>query len=854
MLKRCLQVLVVLLAVGLGLAVSLPWVVAYPPGRAVVVSLASRLIGYRVEVSSIELGSGWQLRLRDLRVSDTEGQAVFAARELDVDFPPTALLAGRVGIVRVSAFRIMPRRGVTRDGAGARFASLPRLPFDELRASDGELILADYAGLSIGLAEIRVRPGLRGQGVVANLELSAEGEPLRQRVELSASLLLGVDADRAELDCDLKLAPLVSPVRLQGTLYGVASGRIPRLDLSLGWADESLGNVAAVFFDDPQLKRLAGSVELEARLRGELASPKVSATLSLTGFELSVGSMSFAGNAHLPVHYEDGELSGGALTLSDLRLAYADVEMKVVRVAASATLEVPAELPRLRLEHLVLEGIDGHDRDYSRVVQGLSLDGRLSLVTSERGQEFSLELKSASGELLWHSFYLDLKEFGSALTIDGVVGRGGLLIERGELDLAGIGRLEGRAELGSGARLSSAKLSFTIASLERAYRLFVAQALEAQHPSLAAVSLAGRASGRLRAMLASGGGLLLDGHISLDANELVAAGGRLRLHDLALRLPVKIGGRAGGDGHAESVAGSIAVGGGKLAELELPRLQIPLHIDRDRIEAAGALAFELAEGRVRIGSLGLYQLSGSRRRLSAAFEAEELDAAMLLAAAGLPVFNGTVSAEFPAIEVSGSAVESHGEVTAGLFGGQIIGRDFRLEQLDTPVPALFMDVEARAIDLARVTAATSLGEISGRASAAIAGLEIVAGEPVAFDAWVKTVPARGVSQRISVTALEQLQILGGAGANPLTSGLLSFFDAYRYATMGFSCSLRNDRFVLEGVQSKQGRDYLVVGSLLPPTVNVISHNQVIGFSQMVERLARIAEVGGPVAARDEGLR
>jgi hypothetical protein len=32
--------------------------------------------------------------------------------------------------------------------------------------------------------------------------------------------------------------------------------------------------------------------------------------------------------------------------------------------------------------------------------------------------------------------------------------------------------------------------------------------------------------------------------------------------------------------------------------------------------------------------------------------------------------------------------------------------------------------------------------------------------------------------------------------------------------------------------------------LLPPTVNVISHNQEIAFSEMVERLKRITAVGG----------
>jgi hypothetical protein len=137
-----------------------------------------------------------------------------------------------------------------------------------------------------------------------------------------------------------------------------------------------------------------------------------------------------------------------------------------------------------------------------------------------------------------------------------------------------------------------------------------------------------------------------------------------------------------------------------------------------------------------------------------------------------------------------------------------------------------------------------VGYVSGIGRAKVDDLEISAGQPVHFDADFETVPTRGVPQRVSVAAIQQLTILGGAEANPLTRGVLDLFDEYRYAKMGFRCSLRNDRFILHGVAEREGKDFLVVGTLLPPTVNVISHNQEIAFSEMVERLKRITAVGG----------
>jgi hypothetical protein len=41
------------------------------------------------------------------------------------------------------------------------------------------------------------------------------------------------------------------------------------------------------------------------------------------------------------------------------------------------------------------------------------------------------------------------------------------------------------------------------------------------------------------------------------------------------------------------------------------------------------------------------------------------------------------------------------------------------------------------------------------------------------------------------------------------------------------------------LRTRDGQEYLVVGTLIPPTVNVISHTQEIAFSELVSRLERI---------------
>ncbi|HSQ12759.1 MAG TPA: hypothetical protein VLM90_07065, partial [Candidatus Deferrimicrobium sp.] len=79
----------------------------------------------------------------------------------------------------------------------------------------------------------------------------------------------------------------------------------------------------------------------------------------------------------------------------------------------------------------------------------------------------------------------------------------------------------------------------------------------------------------------------------------------------------------------------------------------------------------------------------------------------------------------------------------------------------------------------------------------------------------------------------------GQEAGSLYGGLASLFDSFRYSKLGFKASLRNDRLTLQGVESQGGKELLVVGSLLPPTVNIVSHTQTIAFSELVRRLERI---------------
>jgi hypothetical protein len=165
--------------------------------------------------------------------------------------------------------------------------------------------------------------------------------------------------------------------------------------------------------------------------------------------------------------------------------------------------------------------------------------------------------------------------------------------------------------------------------------------------------------------------------------------------------------------------------------------------------------------------------------------------------------------------------------------------------LFSPVPALELDARFEDISLGALTAAVEVGRVSGVVAGTVDDLVIVRGQPVSMKVRVATTRKSGVKQTISVKALDQISILGGSESNALSRGIIGLFDRYRYEKMGFTSSLENDRFILHGIERTGGKDLLVVGSLLPPTVNVVSHSQVIAFSEMVRRLSRVRESGAP---------
>jgi hypothetical protein len=487
--------------------------------------------------------------------------------------------------------------------------------------------------------------------------------------------------------------------------------------------------------------------------------------------------------------------------------------------------------------HLAADGVKGHNEDQSRAIQGVKADGTLELSLGADGRTIArLELGAPAGEALWDRFYVDLSGHVPHLRLEASRADGAVRIEKADLTIGGLATLVASGTYepsGEGQRLEA---QVGVPDLAPLYRLALQEPFRDSHPSLSDVAVAGTLQAQVD--LQTGARTRATGVLHVSGGR-VEGGSSLQVRDLSVELPFLIG--AGG---AKRKEGYVRAGEVALAGAGVEGLRLDLVAEPDAISLAHPTRLELLGGTVDLNHFSASDLAAVDRRATMGVSLHGLDLRRLSQALGMPPLTGTISGAVPAVTIANGNVRSNGEIAVKAFDGVIRIRDLHFDQVLSPVPELALDASFEGISLGRLTAALEVGHVSGVVHGAVENLVVVHGEPVSFDAWMETVDVPGVAQKVSVTALRQLSILGGSGGDPISRGILSLFDEYGYAKMGFRCRLRNDRFLLHGVESSDGNEILVVGSFLPPRVNVVSHNQVIAFSEMVRRLRRAAEAGG----------
>jgi hypothetical protein len=535
---------------------------------------------------------------------------------------------------------------------------------------------------------------------------------------------------------------------------------------------------------------------------------------------------------HLALHQENRELSAREMRLEG------DIERKSGQpLRASGKLEV--------------SGGSFATSDGSKVGENLRLDARLTATVGGHADIASTgTLKILEGEILWGKFFGNLKTRRPALDFDGnyLAADGLLQMRRIHLSLDRIGalNLSGRVTGLPQAPAIHAELESKEIELAGVFDFFVRPTLNRTYPIMDDLVPSGRLAFSLETNGAPGK-LSAKGNIQLRGAHVQTKSNRWRIGPVDLTLPFGIHLSEAFDAASSNPPiGRLSIESARVGDESIPRLATSLSLWNNTLRLHQPLRVPVYGGGVEISALLWKDLLNDPRTASFSIQVNNLQLKRLTGALGWYRFTGSLSGSFPRIEWSGGSLSSPGQIQVDLFGGRLEISKLEIENLFSPVPSIKLDARLRDLQLEQISEVFEFGRISGILEGAIHNLVITAGQPSEFTADIHTVKRPGSSQWINVEALNKLTVLSsGHQASSVFGGLAVFFENFRYDKMGFKASLRNDHLTLRGVESKNGQEYLVVGSILPPTVNVISHTERIAFSELVRRLERIKTSAKP---------
>ena len=592
-----------------------------------------------------------------------------------------------------------------------------------------------------------------------------------------------------------------------------------------------------------------GQGELEMKLRGPWKALEIAGLARGDNAQVRAANFALASfSLRAPFHWANGQLTlqSGRIDAQKFSIEGTDKLKSAIAQAEISAISYDSTRPGMVTAQVKLAGGQFAAADGSKVGEGLALNGSVEIAAQAQTKSTAIvaRLTCTAGELLWGKFFGDLKTQKPALLIDAEYARDSDRLEcrRCELSLATVGRVNLAGSIVQASQTPQLRLQARSDNLSPAgfFEFFLRETYNRQYPLLDKLAVSGQMAMQLR-LDGTPGQLTLTGNLSLKNGEIAAKSQDWQIASVNLDLPFHISLEDRPAQKAMTTAlGSLSIQRARLGNQRLAPLTTAISLANNVLRMTRPMHLSLFCGAVVVRNLAWADVIGDPKAMTFSADTKRLQLQELTEALNWPRFSGQLNGAIPEVESAGNTLRTRGEIQAELFGGRL--RLSKLE-IDNPFSALAsfkMSAKVDSIELEQLTKTFAFGRISGILEGSVDDLVITDGQPSQLRADLHSVERRGVDQRISVDALNNITVLSsGQEAGALYGGLAGFFDSFRYSKLGFKATLRNDRLTLQGVESQGDKELLVVGSFLPPTVNIVSHTQTVAFSELMRRLKRI---------------
>ena len=590
-----------------------------------------------------------------------------------------------------------------------------------------------------------------------------------------------------------------------------------------------------------------GQGELEMKLRGpwnalQFEGLARSENTQVRGANFSLGSFSL----RAPFKWANGQLAVQNGRIDAKKFSLEGKLRSGVAQAEIGAISYDPKKPGLVTAQIKLSGGQFSSADSSKVGEDLALEGSVEIIAQKQRKVSSVlaRLSFTAGELLWGKFFGELKAQKPVLVIDAEYDRDTdrLQCHSCTIALATVGQMNLAGSIETISQTPQLRLQARSDNLSPAgfFQYFLRETYHRQYPLLDKLTVGGQMAMQLQ-LDGAPEQLALSGNLSLSNGEIASLSNDWQLAAMSINLPFQISlDDRPLENAAAPVLGSLSIERARFGNQQLGPLTTTISLSNNALRLHQPLHLSLFGGAVELRNVTWRDIVRDPKAVTFSADTKRLQLQELTAALNWPRFAGQLDGAIPEVESVGNTLRSRGEIQADLFGGRLRLSKLEIENLFSELPSIKMSAKLESIDLEQLSKTFAFGRISGILEGTIEDLVITDGQPSQMRADLHSVQRSGVDQRISVDALNKITVLSsGQEAGALYGGLAGFFDSFRYSKLGFKAVLRNDRLTLRGVESQGENELLVVGSFLPPTVNIVSHTQVIAFSELVRRLERI---------------
>jgi len=474
--------------------------------------------------------------------------------------------------------------------------------------------------------------------------------------------------------------------------------------------------------------------------------------------------------------------------------------------------------------------------------QGIFLNADFTGKGSEgRPAGIGYSISMEKGELLLNRTYVDLNRNGFHFSGDAEIGvsrkgakTGFTLLLRDIMSFSGQALLEPEED-------PFLLLTFQVPETEIGplFQQFVSEPYKREIPFLERLNASGAFSADVE--LSAGSEWSLKSRCRIVQGSVSSKDPPLLLKGIGLDMPLFL---QSGAGEEKIETGRLQIDTVELPLLPTQSLDVEISSGPNALLLRGPILLEVPGGAVEIGSVSAAELL-TRPSIRTNLSMKELSLEPVLSKVWSRSLEGRVTGTLDPVIYSEDAVSAKGELKADLFGGEAIIENPSVTGLFT-FPVFSLDARWRDISLFELSQDTPFGQIEGVMRGWVKALQIAQMQPQRFDLFLETVPRKGVPQKISIDAVDNIARIG-SGQSPFmgAAGLFSkFFKEFTYSKIGVRALLENDTFRINGTIHEGDVEYLVKrGSF--SGVNVVNQNpdNRISFKDMLKRIQRIGSSG-----------